>query len=464
MPPTVESVILADGTSPSAYIPHTDSHGRLIYLSPSGPDSDVVEYVTRFDFATGQAESLAPPGASQAAFLLSASHSRLLAGGFIFDDDGVTQVGPLSTAEPAFIGDALYYGTVLYGATGIAGSSINRHRPKGPSESLLSSTGMVVFTPMPSDVATQLLVSSATDAGDIPYLVLDADRLASVTLPEQRGQARFESASGDGHWLLFRGPAADGHNQLFVFDWTTGGTGVWTTTGLPGSAASDWRPGHQELWFDLAPRGYGIWDLVAGQVGGDPDLIPVPLSVAPDGRRSMFTRDGGHWFSADYPAGDPGAEPTLWLGSAADPKSPRIALHPPGQAFRALWETSDGRLLVGASSFDDNRQDIYLVHPDTGRARAIASGGHVVALGRTRALALLNWQLSSSTGDLTLVDLETGAQTVVARDVYQVAVDPGPFTALPGDVDALAPGTSVAFLSRNRLDSPYDGLWVAQLP
>jgi hypothetical protein len=118
---------------------------------------------------------------------------------------------------------------------------------------------------------------------------------------------------------------------------------------------------------------------------------------------------------------------------------------------------------VGASPLQEvSRQDLYLVDLVTGQSRAMASGGHLVALGQNRALALLDWQLSSSTGALTVIDLATGAKTLLAEGVYAVAVDPGPDPA--EGADPLAAGTSIAFLVRNRLASPYDGLWTAHLP
>jgi hypothetical protein len=81
-----------------------------------------------------------------------------------------------------------------------------------------------------------------------------------------------------------------------------------------------------------------------------------------------------------------------------------------------------------------------------------------------RALALLNWEVSRSSGDLTLIELASGSKTLLAEDAYAVAVDPGRSADVPADADRLAAGTRVAFLARNRLDSPYDGLWVATLP
>jgi hypothetical protein len=43
-------------------------------------------------------------------------------------------------------------------------------------------------------------------------------------------------------------------------------------------------------------------------------------------------------------------------------------------------------------------------------------------------------------------------------------LDPGRFANASPDADRLASGTRVAYLVRDRLESPYDGLWVASLP
>ena len=104
------------------------------------------------------------------------------------------------------------------------------------------------------------------------------------------------------------------------------------------------------------------------------------------------------------------------------------------------------------------------MNPTAGTSRAVAGGGQVVAVGKTRALALLEWDGGRNSGTLTLIDLASGAQTLLAEDVYLAAVDPGHFVDVPPDADVLAPGTEIAFLSRGRFASPYDGLWVTQLP
>jgi hypothetical protein len=462
--PAVTSVILGDGVDPDTYIPLTDSRGRLIFLTPANIDSDTVPYVARFDFATGQKQDLAPPIAGNPGFVLSARRTRVFAGSSVFDLDSATDLGPLSAAAPAFVGEDLYYGRRLSEGVLAGGSSLNRSKPGAASETLLSASGTVKFTPIASDVGDKLLVSSVTDTGDVPYLVFDARLLLSTSLPAQRGQAQFQSASSDGHWLLFRQPMANGDYWLFLFDWTTNYYVSSTSTGWPTLANSEWRPDRHELWSGLSPTGIAVWNPDTGQMAGDFSIVPIQLTFMPDGRRSMFTRDGSHWLSVTYATVGDRVESTFHLGPANDLAAPRQVLNPQGQQLQALWETSDGRLLVGASSFSENRQDIYLVDPATGTSRGIASGGRVVALGRTRALALLNWQIASSTGDLTLIELATGAKTVLAQDVYGVAVDPGASDDLAPAADRLAPGTAIAFLMRNRLASPYDGLWVAKLP
>jgi hypothetical protein len=86
----------------------------------------------------------------------------------------------------------------------------------------------------------------------------------------------------------------------------------------------------------------------------------------------------------------------------------------------------------------------------------VASAGSVTAVGAGRALAVLRFVERAGTGDLNLLDLATGAHTLLGENVS--------FTALDPVGDPLAPGALVAFVVRNRLASPYDGIWLAVLP
>ena len=178
----------------------------------------------------------------------------------------------------------------------------------------------------------------------------------------------------------------------------------------------------------------------------------------------MFTRDGSFALTVEYRLEHNSVMSTFSIGSADDLAAPRMVLNRDGNQLKSLWETRDGRVLAGIGQSQSDRQDILLVDPSTGASRLMGSGGHVVAVGKTCMLALLGWESSRGTGDLTLVDLATGEKTVLAESVFSVAVDPGPSADVSPDADPLASGTRVAYLVRDRLESPYDGLWVARLP
>jgi hypothetical protein len=462
--PTVAGVILGDGVEPSAYIPGTDSQGRLIFLTPAqdAPDGDPI--VARFDFVTGQKEDLAPPIAGNPGFLLSASRARVLAGTSVFEQGGRAELGTPSVTTPAFVGEDLYYGCPLKSGVLAGGSSINRSRPGTAPQTLLSSSGTLKFTPFASDLGTQLLISTAANTSDVPYLIFSTALLLNTSIPLGKGWAQFHSISSDGHWLLFREPLAEGDHRLFAFDWTTGYSVSLSSNKRPIGATNEWRPGRHELWSGLGPTGSSVWNPEMGYTRESLQQSPVQIAFLSDGRTSMFTRDGNYWLSVEYSVAGDVVEPTFYLRSAEDLTAPGQPLNVRGQELYPVWETSEGRLLVGVGSFGENRQDIYLVDPAAGTSRAIASAGRVLALGSTRVLALVNWQVSTATGDLTLVDLATGEKTTLAQDVYAVAIDRATSAVLDPGADRLAPGTVIAFLVRNRLDSPYDGLWVAHLP
>jgi hypothetical protein len=112
---------------------------------------------------------------------------------------------------------------------------------------------------------------------------------------------------------------------------------------------------------------------------------------------------------------------------------------------------------------DYNRNDIYLVDPDTGQSRALATGGHVVTIGTTRALALLDWDAGADSGELTLIDFDSGAITPLGQNV-RTAIVQRQFDLGDPDADLLPPGAEVAFLVHDSLASPYDGVWVLALP
>jgi hypothetical protein len=455
--PVAANVVSARGHSPADYVPQTDSAGRLICTKGHSSTEDDGSYVARIDFSTGQEDYLGPAFYHPGGFLLSSSRSRVCVGEYVFNADGTYSVIALGPSEPVFVDDDIYYGVSKSDETGTV-SSIYRDRLGRAPESLLTTAGVITFQAIATDVSTQLLVASKTEAGEIPYLLLDSKRMSSTVLPAQRGSAQLQSVSSDGHWLAFAEPEG---GRLFLFDWTSGDS---TSLILNGSAErAEWRPGHHELWISLESGINDVW-------AASPDTAKVSFSAAttqvefsPEGHLSMFTRDGRHWLSSQArTVGSDGITVAFFASSVDDASRAPVQLNPWGEELASLWEMANGRLLVGASALRvGERQDIFSVDPDTGSSKLVASGGHLVALGQRRALALLNWQLSSSTGDLTLIDLDTGAKTLLAENVYDLAVDTASSEVAS---DTLAPNTRIAFLVRNRLASPYDGLWVARLP
>jgi hypothetical protein len=209
-----------------------------------------------------------------------------------------------------------------------------------------------------------------------------------------------------------------------------------------------WRPGHEELWLLMAND---VWGWKPG--GRLMKVVDTAVTIILSDR-SLFTGDGRFWYSMQPGVGD---KVQIFLRSADDPGYEPLLLNPKGTGLASVQSLADGRLVVEAWISDQKRNDIYLVDPVARTARALASTGNVVAIGRERVLALLHW-VTGGSGDLTMIDLPTGAHTRLAENVYSVAVD----GSASGDL--LAPGTRVGYLVRNRIASPFDGLWVTALP
>jgi hypothetical protein len=458
----------------------TDSQGRLIFLRYV-PDLDLMQ-IERVDLADRATSQVGYPSVlvNGQFFVLSPARTRVYSPGQLCELDGclpvnraASEAGAGATANQfativAFIGEDFYYVDRPAGASAATGGNLNRIRPQATPEVLLSFTGTVTFQPILSDRTPQLLLFLSTDSGAAPFALLDTDTLNTTSLPPEKGQAQFVSASSDGHWLAFvtalaaANPGQRADHRLFLYDWTTGSHATVDSARVGQGIGTyrEWRPGRAELWFSTFDDGLGVWRPDAGLATARSTLLPYLR--APEDKSSVFTRDGRHWFSMGE--GGEGARSTVYVGSSDAPTAPLQVLNPRGTVTTSYWETDGGRLLVGAWTLDGNRKDIYLVDADAGTSRAIASTGHLLALGHTRALALLNWESARESGDLTLIDLASGAHTVLAENVYEVSVDRGMSASVPPGGDTLAPGTRVAFLTNNRLASPWDGLWVASLP
>ena len=458
----VATGFVADDLDPIHSSIATDSRGRLLVPQYSHRTDTVQDfYALRIDLAGGVLETLEPDYAfgrtTDTGFFRFSPARTVVCVYDVFDLEG----GPRAITDDCdhviFVGEDLYYlYSDIFARPGYVCGPVEglcRLRADGLSELVFASSSLADVRAIPSIDAHKLLMSLRTTPDLTNYSLLDADTLAVTPLPPETGGLVFESASPDGHWLQF---------EHVLYNWSTGNL-VTLDASLLGQEVgpSRWRPGHNELWIsDVSSDQFAILTLlgdaspVGTPVGIEVHRFPGPLPTAftSDGRYSLFTEGG--WGAIVY------------LGAADHPDSPRFAINPRGVQIQSLQQLSDGRLLVQCQADDDTRspQDISVVDPDTGVTRVICSDCKLVALGQYRALLLLDWALAQETGNLALLDLDTFAQTRLAESVYAVAIDRGQSASVAPDSDALAPGTQAAFLVRNRLVAPYDGLWVAKLP
>jgi hypothetical protein len=316
---------------------------------------------------------------------------------------------------------------------------------------------------------TPLLTFCRSMAGDSACRWSVFDPATGQETPFPEGGPNVWSVSPSGRYVLRAASllvsGTDAPTTLFLFDRATG---VEQTATVAQLGMTYWRPGHDELWFDATTlpsqtpddqdRRASLWRWLPGA-----DAVPV----VPDGAAYRSFVTPGPWpFTSDgrfllaFPTTETTDKPTVSLRSADDPAVPLLTLNPSGTGVQDVRELPDGRLVVSNWITDRSRCDVYLVDADAGTVRPLAHGGNVLATGAMRILAQLDWLSGGASGSLSLIDLVTGAITRLAENVHDVAIDVLP---APGQ-DALAPGTRVAYLSRNRVSSPFDGLWMITLP
>jgi hypothetical protein len=287
--------------------------------------------------------------------------------------------------------------------------------------------------------------------------------------------------SPSGRYLFGFAPVPqDGHAQVVsLYDRRTATLQTATVDGGLSFGQSGWRPGHDEIWFGTeasspgqaspsdpasqVPLQYSLWRWRAGEalmkVGDAAPFSGIPAFGSPSSGSAAwpFTPDGRFWLSYD-PNASQGDKPPVLLKVVDDATAAPLLLNPTGTALQNVWPLADGRLVVEDRISNEKRCDIYLVDPVARTTRKLGHSGNVVATGATRILVFLDWLIGGGSGELDLIDLETGAPTLLAENVHSVVVEKTVGT------DALAPGTRIAYISRHRIESPYDGLWVALLP
>lgn len=438
-----------------------DSLGRLLVqtLDADPASGRAKGAFVRYDPDTRGLEELVEYDASSVgALTFSPGHTRALlyeppSGTLLIDLASQQQLDSLNAI---FVGEELYYvaGGMAKPWQTPGPSRLMRIRPGGASEVLLEAEGYIGMQVVQSGDTKLVLVLARSATSDAMAHLLDPTTSTLIPLPVEVALLTLESLSPDGRWLLFRAPS-DGH--WLLYDRSDGQTR--TLAGDPQGnwqGMAEWRPGTGELWIGQ-DGALTIW-----RVDGSVTVQASPnTSCLGDFRyrSSMFNRDGSLWFSAVYT--DDGSH--MAVGLSDEPERPVMSIQPDGTWVYRCWELEGHRLLVEARAGDSQDTDLYWFDPSTGELRPVAGSVQVVAAGKTRALALLQWERWRSAGELALIDYDTGARTHLADDVAQAVVDHAGTDILSG-VDPLAPGTRVAFISRNRLDSPYDGLWLTELP
>jgi len=450
----VSNVATAALFSTSRTLPE-DALGRLLLAQAPAPAADYsyASDLFRIDLTTETAMDLGP----QSSFVLSPSGGRLVLVGAsgnnatVYEADG-RQTALTNIRALTFVGEDLC-GLENDNPADFTMASLQEVSPDGAPQTIAEPVSGFTVVPTPNG---PFVVISMQDDLNYSQSLFDLTTLAETPLPGD-----YQSVSPDGRWLLLRSESNEGE----FFDRSTGAVQDIDTPYLNGF----WRPGQNEYWtgptIGYSAESSGgpaspiqIWQPGTGTTTVDVAAEPTAYPRTNDGSDSPFTADGQHWFSSIAGNGNHGQ---VFVGPTDDLGAPTFPVNPLGTSPGGYWQLADGRLLVEASvsTFDS---DIYLLDPNSGQELELATGGYIVTIGLTRALALLN-VISAGTGDLTLIDYATGATTLLGQNVTS-AVLRHPFDPSNPTVDALASGAEVAFLVRDELDSPYDGVWVATLP
>jgi hypothetical protein len=239
------------------------------------------------------------------------------------------------------------------------------------------------------------------------------------------------------------------------------------------AADMEFRPAHDELWVFLARqvcvldgagglRTFGVPGLVES---GDPAaefVDPERLEQDGSGRyggppstgRSRFSADGRFWTVVR-------GNSEGHLGDADEPGSDStLLLFRDDEHQRSLLEVSPGRWAAFFSASAFSRSDLYLVDLPQRATRLLATNVTSMRFGRDRVV-LLSRALGSSggPGDLNVIDLATGTETLLARNVTSFAAAP----ACDG-CDPTAPGARLLYVVHARVPWKHDGLWRGTLP
>jgi len=358
-------------------------------------------------------------------------------------DDSQVPLGLTTTSY--FIGEDLYQLT--------ADGALVRIVPGGAPEIL--ATGISYF--LQATASGDLLLALTRPTADPAVTALSyLDTVTLVETPSPFGNLSLHGGltglSPDGRWFFQLDDAA---NTATFIERATGAVDVFAPSDFMISYANQgWRPGHDELWFEISQYPQAI--VAIKTPGGSAVEFQATAWTYSDDRTQtgwFFSRDGAYWFSSRAPVGDPAI---IQVGSADDPMAPRYDVAPAGTSTDFYWRLADGRILVPAYLKDPDRSDLYALDPRTGESRPLGEEGFVMAVGQTRVLA--SQHVNDSRGDLTAIELGTARATVLAQEFTTSAV------VEPVGGDVVAPGAHIAYQFQARFESPWDGIWLATVP
>jgi hypothetical protein len=237
----------------------------------------------------------------------------------------------------------------------------------------------------------------------------------------------------------------------------------------------EFRPGSQEVWgflhrqvsilrgqddavthphpfseVDHDPPGFTAEDFFQDER----DPFFSPSRAQPARQRSRFSRDGRFWTVA---RGDDGH-----LADAEHPESQdTVMLFGQNDYEPFIYEYLPGMRAAYLFTVTFQKRDLHVLDLPQRKVRKVARNVASVTVGRARAVVRLRTVTGDGEGpgDLALVDLETGDETLLARNVVDFALAPA-----CADCDPTAPGARLVYLVHGRLPWKHDGLWEAVLP
>lgn len=243
------------------------------------------------------------------------------------------------------------------------------------------------------------------------------------------------------------------------------------SSGLPNYLLT-WRPGTDELWC-LDNNQYPIVvkpgqpPIVSKRIAGtvhivdpsSPQSSPVidVFRAANADDYDFFLEDGRWWIARDAQQGG-----TVRLADASDPSGATgIVIGEAGEFVPEVAILERGRrMALSVKRADDlTPPDIYTLDLTDGTKRIVATHVPQIVYGTNRVLVSEDANHAGDGARLTLIDLATGAGSVIAENVALMAVARPCPTCLPLD-----PGARTAFVIQARFPFAQDGVWSGILP